>query len=155
MKHYPYRNIKYLFIILVVLVFCGCNRNNHLGTMIVKGTVKVDGQAMEGIEVIFSPASGDGLPAYGQTDENGNYSLTTAGTKIGSGAVPGEFIPTFTKVSLEHDPRFFGKEDVIPPPPKVTYLIPKKYSQKETTDILPITVLKKKINIFDFELSSK
>ncbi|MDR2408789.1 MAG: hypothetical protein LBE13_11860 [Bacteroidales bacterium] len=110
---------------------------------------------MEGIEVIFSPATGDGLPAYGQTDQNGNYSLTTAGTTIGSGAVPGEFIPTFKKVLLEHDPRFFGKEDVIPPPPKVTHLIPKKYSQKETTDISSVTVLKRKTNIFDFNLSSK
>jgi hypothetical protein len=153
MQHYFC--IKFLLIISVVLVFCGCNRNNHLGTALVKGTITVDGQPVEMIEVIFSPVSGDGLPAYGQTDQHGNYSLTTAGTTIGSGAVPGEFIPTFKKVLLEHDPRFFGKEDVIPPLPKVTYLIPKKYAQKETTDILPVTVLKKKTNIFDFNLSSK
>jgi hypothetical protein len=153
MQHYIH--IKYLFLIFVVLVFCACNHDNHLGTVIVRGTVKVDNQPMEGIEVIFSPATGDGLPAYGQTDQNGNYSLTTAGTTIGSGAVPGEFIPTFKKVLLEHDPRFFGKEDVIPPPPKVTHLIPKKYSQKETTDISSVTVLKRKTNIFDFNLSSK
>jgi hypothetical protein len=151
----PHYYIKYLFIIIFVPIFCGCNNNNHLGTVIVKGTVKVDSQPVEGIEIIFSPASGDGLPAYGQTDIKGNYSLTTAGAEIGTGTVPGEFVPTFTKIVTEHDPRFFGKEDVIPPPPKIIHLIPKKYAKKETTDISSVTVVKKKTNIFDFDLSSK
>ncbi|MDR1959287.1 MAG: hypothetical protein LBQ54_09655 [Planctomycetaceae bacterium] len=146
----------YLFVILVFpIIFNGCNRSNHLGTVVVKGTVKVDGLPTEGIEVIFHPASGDGLPAYGQTDGNGNYFLSTAGTKVGSGAVPGEFIPTFNKVTLEHDPRFANREDLIPPPPKVTHHIPKKYSQKRTTDMTPVTVTRNKKNVFDFDLSSK
>ncbi|MDR0610096.1 MAG: Ig-like domain-containing protein, partial [Planctomycetaceae bacterium] len=83
MQHYIY--IKYLIFISLVLVFCACNRDNHLGTAVVRGTVKVNNQPVEGIEVIFSPVSGNGLPAYGQTDPNGNYFLTTAGTTIGSG----------------------------------------------------------------------
>jgi hypothetical protein len=149
------RYTKFLLIVSIVFVFFGCTNSNHLGTVLVNGTVKVDGQAVEGIEIVFSPASGDGLPAYGQTDKDGKYSLTTAGTQIGAGAVPGEFIPTFTKISAEHDPRFIGKEDVIPPPPKITYLIPKKYSQKNTTDIHSVTVTKGKNNVFSFELSSK
>jgi hypothetical protein len=149
------RYTKFLLIVSLVFVFFGCNNSNHLGTVLVNGTVQVDGQAVEGIEVVFSPASGDGLPAYGQTDKDGRYSLTTAGTEIGAGAVPGEFVPVFTKVSAEHDPRFIGKEDVIPPPPKITHLIPERYSSKTTTDIPAVVVAKGKSNVFNFELSSK
>jgi hypothetical protein len=152
MRHF----IKILFISFIFpLTFSGCHQSNHLGTVVVKGTVKVDGQAVEGINVIFVPMSNNGLAAYGQTNTNGNYTLTTAGTNIGEGAVPGEFIPTFTKVSLEYDQRFVGRLDVVPPPPKVTHLIPEKYSLKEKTNITPVTVIKGKKNIFDFELFSQ
>ncbi|MDR1383499.1 MAG: hypothetical protein LBJ67_06605 [Planctomycetaceae bacterium] len=148
--------MKYLFVFIVLsVILSGCHRENHLGTAIVKGNVKVDGQPAEGIDVIFVPVSADGLAAYGQTDVNGDYLLTTAGTNIGDGAVPGEFIPTFTKVSLEYDQRFVGRLDVVPPPPKVTHLIPEKYSLKEKTDIPHVTVVRGKKNSFDFELSSK
>ncbi|MDR1491477.1 MAG: hypothetical protein LBT05_01955 [Planctomycetaceae bacterium] len=148
--------IKYLFLsIAFSAILIGCHRGNHLGTVIVQGNVKVDGTPAEGIDVIFVPVFAGGFAAYGQTDANGNYTLTTAGTNVGDGAVPGEFIPTFTKVSLEYDQRFVGRLDVVPPPPKVTHLIPEKYSLKEKTDIPHVVVAKGKKNRFDFELSSK
>ncbi|MDR2409529.1 MAG: Ig-like domain-containing protein [Bacteroidales bacterium] len=151
-------SLTYLCFIFLVLSFLGCGEPNRIGAVKVSGTVTVDGQPMEGITVIFNPVHNNGLAASGTTDNQGVYILTSPGAPYNTGAVPGEFIPTFSKTeseilestSIEDYKQKYG--DRIP---KIIYLIPEKYSKVKTCGISPCIVEKGKSNIFDFELSTK
>lgn len=147
-----------LFVVLLLLLVVGCRNKDPYGTTPVSGHVKVDGVPMEGIRVTFCPASGDGMSAIGTTDAKGNFRLSTAGAPHHSGAVPGDYIPTFQKyeteefdaASLEEKLKKYGDR-----PPKRTFLIPRKYSNVETCGFEPVSIDKHKKNNFEFEISTK
>jgi hypothetical protein len=65
----------------------GCGENS--GTVRVMGTVKLDGQPVEGALVTFVPVQGAGRSASGRTDETGQFRLTTLREE--DGAMPGEY----------------------------------------------------------------
>lgn len=124
-----------------------------------KGIVRVDGKPMAGIDVFFNPIAQNGNPAYGSTDAQGNFSLSTPGAPFGSGAIPGDFIPTFRKTEVEVRPPVSSPEEYAQKygesPPKTIYLIPEKYSNTVTCNFDIVTIEKGKSNIFEFDLSSK
>jgi len=142
-------------VLLIVFLF-GCSPSNELGTTVVTGTVMVDGQPMEGVTVIFSPADTGVNPAVGLTDKNGKFKLSTPGGAHGNGAIPGSYIPTFAKDEIERR-EADSREDYMKrygnTMPKVTHHIPKKYANHKTSGIDPVTVEKGKPNVFSFELS--
>jgi Carboxypeptidase regulatory-like domain len=76
-----------------VVGISGCG-NPGIGTVPVTGTVKADGQPIEGATVIFSP-NGGGRAASGITDAQGKYKLTTV--EAGDGALPGSYKIAVTK----------------------------------------------------------
>lgn len=60
----------------------GCSRGDLPELGKVSGTVTLDGQPLSGAIVMFQPASG--RPAFGNTDESGNYDVSFTGDVKGA-----------------------------------------------------------------------
>jgi hypothetical protein len=144
-------------LLLFIVTISGCLHSDKLPTAAVTGIVKVDGQPMEGVTVIFNPTA-DGNAAVGTTDQNGAFKLMTPGGAYGKGTLPGGYIPTFTKdefekfeaASQEEYAKKYGNRQ-----PKATHHIPVKYAHPQTCGVASVTVEKGKKNHFEFELSTK
>jgi hypothetical protein len=134
-------------IILLILVFFGCTPANPYDTVPVKGTVLVDGKPLQGIIVTFLPFTGEGQAAGGITNANGHFTLTLGGAPVGSGTLEGKYNVTFSKIELEEQK--MGQAGL----PKITHLIPERYSDPKTSGIEPVIVEKKIKNEFNFKLS--
>jgi len=148
-------NYTQFFIALLfpALVLTGCGKApNPFGAVYVEGTVTYDGTPIEGVSVTFIPQGGD-LAAGGMTDSSGKFTLTIGGATLGSGAKPGRYDVTFTKVELP-EMRPLGEGPFAMPVP--TYLIPQKYENPRASGIASVTVdSDKSKNKFSFELSSQ
>ena len=70
-----------------VLAAAGCGGGS--GPVPVRGVVKLDGQPVANAAVVFVPQTPGGREAYGSTDANGAFRLTT--TKPDDGALPGKY----------------------------------------------------------------
>src|SRR5947209_5411172 len=75
------------FALAAVLAAAGCGGGS--GPVPVRGVVKVDGQPVANAAVIFITQTPGGRDAYGSTDANGAFRLTT--TKPDDGALPGKY----------------------------------------------------------------
>ena len=139
------------------LLLHGCGPDNPYGTVVVTGTVTVDGEPMEGVTISFVP-SGDGMSAFGLTDANGSYRLTTAGAPFGTGAMPGTYSVTFTKLepvpvtSMADIQSMAGGQLRMSQP---VHLIPQRYSTPETAGFDPVEVVTRGRNHFEFNLESR
>ena len=145
-----------LFVVLPLLSSCG--KQSKLDVTVVTGTVTVDGRPMGEISITFYPVDGNEIAAFGSTDTQGKFNLSSPSVPVGSGALPGEYVPTFSKTETEERPaaatleehaRLYG--DTLP---EVFHLIPQKYGDPKTCGIAPVRVEKGKKNHFDFELKS-
>ena len=65
--------IRFLSCLLFVSVVAGCGKS---GPEIapVSGRIKVDGQPMENVDIVFQPEDSRS-PSYGRTDKDGHYTL--------------------------------------------------------------------------------
>ncbi|QDU35737.1 hypothetical protein Mal4_00190 [Maioricimonas rarisocia] len=83
--------IRYACALMALLLFCGCESQSPnyaaLGLVDISGTVKLDGQPVEGAVVVFEDLN-DGTMSYGMTGSSGEYSLMFNSEK--SGIMPGE-----------------------------------------------------------------
>jgi hypothetical protein len=140
--------LKYFPIFLFLLFCVGCSERTPYNVVYVSGTVLLDGEPMDSINVTFSPVNPDeGHAAGGVTNAQGKFKLTTGGVAIGRGAEPGTYNVYFSKL-----------KDVTQPTDPFTVVIdilPKKYKSAQTSGIEPVTVVKKGKNEFHFELLSK
>lgn len=151
MKHHSI----FAFVFLFVIALSGCGEKNPYDTIKASGKVTVDGAPMQGITVTFTSESGDGQIAFGSTDAQGKFVLSTPGAPHGSGALAGTYIPTFSKTETESQPPAATPEEQAQrEPPKTIYLIPKEYENPKTCGINPVTVAKGQKNVFEFELKS-
>ena len=145
--------------LFVVPFICGCGKKPD--TIVVTGTITVDGQPVEEITIVFVPSDANGLAAFGKTDSQGKFRLSTASRPVGSGAKAGEYIPTFSKEELIGDavapmPENARAGDMVSmPAPKIVQHIPVKYSNAQTSGFDPVKVEKGKKNEFTFELSTE
>lgn len=101
---------------------------NRPATTAVSGVVTHNGSPLDGATVTFKPVSTDGKAAFGKTDAEGKFSLTTF--EGGDGAIPGEYNVTVVKMEVveskavsEDDPNY--DPDYVEPEAKS--LIPEKY----------------------------
>jgi hypothetical protein len=94
-----------------VSFMAGCGEPS-IGTVPVTGTVKVDGQPMEGVSITFHP-DGSGRAASGKSDAQGNFKLTTI--IAGDGALPGKYKVSASK---HENPSDDLPKDVDPNDPK-------------------------------------
>ncbi len=100
---------------VIVLAVSGCQQSD---TVMVTGTVTMNGQPIEKAEVVFHPKKG-GRFASGVTDAQGHFSLSTA--KPGDGAVPGEYMATLGE---------YYPPDAPPSPPKGGGFLPSRFPTK-------------------------
>ena len=146
------QKIQLLLLLLFFSFLSGCGERTKLDVTAVRGTVTVDGQPMEGINIIFHPSDGGEIAAFGSTDAQGKYTLSSPSAPVGSGAVAGEYIPTFSKTETEEPPASHPSH--LPFDGKVFHMIPEKYENPKTCGAAPVTVKKGKNNVFDFDLKS-
>lgn len=151
--------MRYTFFIALVLsltFFTGCSggAKNPYGTVHVEGTVTLDGEPIGRVNVNLIPREGANS-AGGLTDANGKFTVNTGGF---DGAKPGMYDVTFSKMELpgqdlsqeEFAAKFGNKQ------PEPVYVIPKKFEDKKSSGVEPITVdTDKKKNVFKFELTTK
>lgn len=141
----------------VFLFSTACRKDGPMNAVPVTGQVKVNGQTAAGVSVMFSPVDANAYGAAGVTDSSGNFALTIAGAKVNSGAIPGQYVPTFL---WDQSPVEGMSEEEIQKkypdnPPSAINVLPEKYAGKSTTDIEPISVERGKKNHFEFDLQTK
>lgn len=132
---------------------------------LVKGVVTLDGVALAGADVGFSPmVPGEGLSAVGGTQEDGSFTLNAVGASPGRGTATGDYVVTVRKFESEPTEPFISYEERgrdTPPPvltqsskadPAVRSLVPEVYGSQQTTP-LKVSVSAGK-NSFRFELKS-
>ena len=114
----------------------------------VEGVVLLEGEPVGAATVGFSPSEA-GMPAFGRTDDNGVFKLTTVrGGGQGKGAMAGGYIVTVTKWrdrSIELGPEpdradtaahglwLTQSEELSNLPPD--YIVPKAYGEKSTSGL--------------------
>ena len=118
----------------------------------------LDGLPIEGVSVTLVPLDpNEQLAAGGTTDASGKFTVTAGGSPAGSGARPGQYGVTFSKIqasrpaSYEESVALYGGRQ-----PPITYLIPQHYGNFKTSGMEAITVdTDKRKNKFTFELTSQ
>jgi hypothetical protein len=114
----------------------------------VTGTVLVDGEPAQGLEIDFSPAEagqeGGGM-AY--TDEQGDYVVHASRTQ--EGIVPGSYVVRIVTENEEYDPEEYDLEEgEAPPPPPQRIRIPARYNSQTDLNI----EVSHSNKVFDFDL---
>jgi hypothetical protein len=120
--------------VLVALALSGCSG----GKVKVNGVVLLDGKPVEGATVTFLPVNTDkGKMAFGSTDKEGNFQLTTKTNN--DGAFPGEYKVTVVYAEGAEPPAAGGMKEAMEgfekaqrqkrAPPK--YIVPAKYSDPD------------------------
>ena len=97
-------------LVLAILLTPGCSGNPSTET--VTGSLDYQGKPLQGAMVSFTPVEG-GHPATGETDSEGNYSLTTF--KAGDGAVPGEYVVTVQKLLADEKGGVYAEHRLVTP----------------------------------------
>lgn len=138
------RNTIPLSLLTALLILVGCQSQSGPATVGVSGTVTHKGQPVDGALVVFTPKGNteSKLAAQANTDADGNFSLQTylGGDDYKAGIEPGEYDVSVTKLEVVQDMRSRPKN-----------LLPKKYSQPNTSD-LEATVTVDGENEFKFDL---
>ncbi len=165
MRYHP-SNKKYFYLpLLLVITLCssGCGQS---GTPVeyVRGVVTLDGAALEGATVIFSPKASEGMVASGRTQTDGSFTLNAQGAKPGAGTTAGDYNVTISKVEVPEfvgistdDPRYGTPEqerlEQEAANAEPTVIVPEKYNKAETS---PFTAkVESGSNTFTFDVSSK
>jgi hypothetical protein len=155
--------------VAALIVIAGCSGSTddtgRRPTAPASGVVTYLGKPIEGATITFI-SKANPVPAYGTTDEEGKFQLTTY--EQGDGAVIGEHFVTINKTTgftPPAGPPSTGNDDpedydnYVPPamgatpPPVVKHLIPEHYSEAETSG-LSASVSAKEANSFTFNLAN-
>jgi hypothetical protein len=126
---------------------CGGGPSDAPETVAAKGTVTVDGTPMGKLSVAFIPANGK--LATGETDDQGNFTLTT--NQPGDGAVVGRYSVAISRIEepTEAMPGMEGYKKPEPPPFANMYTDAKTSGLTATVDKDPSK------NNFKFDLEKK
>lgn len=166
LSHYLSKGMRVLSVdqvgrAMVVLALCltvvsGCGNGNQTGRMPVfpvKGKIIFQGKPLDEATVNF--VAKDGKPvARGTTDDEGNYMLTTY--ESNDGAAEGEFVVLVTKMESS-SPKVETKEyGAATPYPgskgSSKYIVPKFYTNRETSPLKVTVTQDASKNVFDFEI---
>ncbi|MCL2005158.1 MAG: carboxypeptidase-like regulatory domain-containing protein [Planctomycetaceae bacterium] len=151
------RTLTLFTLSIALLLHAGCGgQHNPYDTALVEGFVTLNGEPIEGVNVIFTPR-GQTMAAGGITEGNGRFVLTTAAAPAGSGAEPGEYDVTFSKsevegrdMSVEEFNRVFAHRA-----PVRMFIVPERYGNARTSGLEPVTVERVRMNTFRFELTAE
>jgi hypothetical protein len=131
-----------------ILAGCGGSRTSS-----VEGTVLLDGKPLAGASIQFVP-EGAGRDATGQTDTNGQFTMSTFEPK--DGVLPGTYKVTISPPLGAIDPKQYASSEeamsAAKPQPKKASTFPQKYSQPGQTPLTQEVPVQGKVT---YELSSK
>jgi hypothetical protein len=144
-------SLAWMLGVFLVIVAAGCGKS--LPVQFVEGRVTLDGKPLGNATIGFTCTEAAGVPpAFGVTDVDGVYRLTTIGGPHSRGAVVGTFIVTVSKYETEH------RDESVPQltPPVVRAITPARYGDVSSSP-LRVTVREgaNTGSAFDFALSSK
>jgi hypothetical protein len=94
------------------VVGCGGTTANHPPTFEVTGVVLYKGLPVPDAQVTFAP-SGEGQAAFGRTDAEGRYELTTF--QPGDGVTAGRYVVTVVKFEQTDQPAAPTGDAYVPP----------------------------------------
>ncbi|QDU56692.1 hypothetical protein [Aeoliella mucimassa] len=148
--------------VLLTLIFgsvagCGNKNDGRPQRVPVSGRVLLDGEAAAEAMVVFYPSNGSTPAAQGNTDAEGNFTLSTFDAK--DGAVPGSYLVLVSKKHSDNEltgaesREYFARTGSPPPLPTYRDLLPAKFASHETTDLIA-EVMATGENNFHFELKS-
>ena len=130
--------------ILSVALAIGCQptQKKLAATEKVNGSVKLQGEPVEGATVSFQPV-GNGTPAVGTTDAQGQYSLTTFLTS--DGAVAGSYTVAISKMEKSAVADSGSGDNYVPPdqnkvPADPKNLLPAKYANATSSGLTATVV---------------
>jgi len=125
---------------LLLFLCFGCGNAGRPSLVPVTGTVYLDGKPVDGAEISFVPEStavpGYGRPSRGTTDQSGKFSPGTYQTA--DGLPLGTFKVIVTKqenLNAQGQPVAMENEEALPEQHRIRWLIPKMYSQTETSGL--------------------
>lgn len=147
----PSRAVAALFSLLAVtLLGCGGPR-----TSAVEGVVLLDGKPLVGAAIQFVP-QGTGQGANGETDKNGEFSMSTF--KPRDGVVAGDYKVVITQLAKAEPTPYASAEEAMaaagkaPPPKPSGPTLPEKYTRPDQTPLAQTVPVKEKLK---FDLKSK
>lgn len=132
-----------LLVSMVALMGCG-EDGSRVKTEYVEGIVTLNGKPLSMAHVTFNPVGGEGQAAFGSSDKDGKYLLTTDGGKTDGGALAGEYVVTVEKRDVPPPVEVSPDPNKPAPPIKVQaapLITPAKYADVKSTD-LKVTVVK-------------
>jgi hypothetical protein len=156
---WQYRTISCCLVAVCCLLVIGCGPG-HPETATVTGKVTFRGETVPAGKIMFYPQTG--RAAVGTIEADGTYVLTTFNP--GDGAVLGKHQVTITASKVTGgppQPKTFKDELKLAQKkpagaatsPKIVWLVPKQYSQRNTS---PLTAeVKRGVNTIDFPLPRK
>ena len=127
-----------------LVVTAGCGGGTSAGAE-ASGVLTLDGSPLAGAGIAFYPTSDTGSGAFAKCDDNGEFTVKTAGSV--SGLAPGEYV-----VVIEGADDLDEEEGIT----EVTIggkVIPEKYLSEKTSDI-KISVSESEENELEIKLSS-
>lgn len=149
-------NLRLIFVLGLGLFVIGCGGDDRVAP--VTGVVTLDDQPIANASVTFMPAEG-GRPAFGVTDADGKYELTTF--QEADGALIGSHIVTIVAVDEKvNDKAVAAAEEhgslseFMHPQAKQKWIIPERYSAQDTSG-LSHDVERGKLNRADFPLTKR
>jgi hypothetical protein len=161
-------HIRYI-LFLFVFLFAGCQPQHKANPefRLVKGTVTLNGAAVEGATIAFLPMDSGGLAAGGMTDASGNYTLTADNSLVaGAGTKPGKYKVTVKKIEmpvnqdqLDYQSGKITQEELMKrqmmyKPVRPKHLLPEIYADPQTTP-LEFTIADQKVNVLDLKIEGK
>ncbi len=104
-------------------------------TVIASGMVTYKGQPVDGATVVLAPVASDGVAASAISNAKGAFELMAFPPD--SGAVPGSYKVTVTKIQIAPETAYSeDSHDALPTPAvKPSSVIPQKYSTANTSDL--------------------
>ena len=159
-----YRTINFTIACVSIVSFAmlgGCGGGNPAAKGLVRasGVVTLDGNPIGGVTMTFHKTQPSEKPGGAcLSKQDGTFAVNTFGD--GDGVFPGEYKVTLTKadvtspISEEELLRLESVEGSVIPPLKVEEFFPKKYHNKNTTDIT-VTIPEKGTKELKIEATSK
>jgi hypothetical protein len=150
----PHSRIVAAISLLLAAALVGCGGSR---TSAVVGVVLLDGKPLEGAAIQFVP-QGTGRDATGETDKNGEFTMSTYEPR--DGVVPGDYKVVIAPPVAKADPTpYASAEEAMaaaakaPPPKKAAGpQLPEKYTRPDLTPLTQTVPVKEKLK---FDLKSK
>lgn len=147
MKHF----IFYGFLALLLTVGCG---KKGLDVHPVKGVVTVDGQTVKGVTITFEPVDTTSIEkAFGETDAEGNYMLTSTNGPPQGGALAGEYKVSASWPELDKVITKRYEDGSVSTFPTYDEKLPPAYQNAETSGLM--ATVKRGKNTINFDLLTK